>query len=64
MSDEINVEVYEQWIRSTKYDGYAEAEEIYNFVGTKYDGYVEAEEIYNFLGTKYDGYTESSVTIS
>ena len=42
VSDEINVEVYEQWIRATKYDGHAEAEEIYNFVGTKYDGYVES----------------------
>jgi len=64
VSDEINVDVYEQWVRATKYDGHAEAEEIYNLVGTKYDGHVEAEAVYNFVGTKYDGYTESSVTIS
>ena len=64
VSDEINVEVYEQWIRATKYDGHAEAEAVYNFIGRKYDGHVEAEEIYNFIGRKYDGYVESSVTIS
>ena len=42
VSDEINVEVYEQWIRATKYDGYAETEAVYNFIGRKYDGYVES----------------------
>jgi len=39
VGDAVSFTVYEQWVLGKKYDGYSEAETIYNFVNIKYDGY-------------------------
>lgn len=42
-SDAYTADAYGEWWRGIKYDGYSEAEVIYNFVVTKYDGYTESD---------------------